>query len=880
MSDIPVFLAPILEDLSSARSSSNRRRRALTKLDGLLATLLASILIPLASRLLPQFHSQVVSSAKPVDFQPTLSELIGIFQVVQGVCLLHQPSKNLIGGRRSTMEMILDLLLLTRHVPSFATSLSGSAQTDLSLSSLLASTLLDTLFAALVDSSRNTRTFEQAGGLECLMRMLKGKTVPKDVRVKSLEFLFFYLLPEGQARAQGQMIGASGVDHPIELRGGINLEDLPILLASPRQLRPSSRLTNVANTTADEDRFHAEGYVPSTPNSSRMYQVETPSTQIRTRVDKHSPHPTSNSHARRPSTPSSLGSPPSQHAYLHQTPVSIAKHISQRSASPSPRRTARMTDLKPPALITTTPSSSEMPVSYKQTTTSNLASHGLGISTSFPSPRRASTPDTPGTSKLVRVPARRSERSESDFATSSSATVARPDQENISNSTVEKTRGRPVLHAQSTSSSRISSDRASKRAAYAIQTLDAYLPTDQSSLGILKVTGAPASSNNTSLLPSPSTSPSPINRRLTTPPAASTLLSSTCVQDLPAVTPANSVADHRPVIQIQSPSRTSNGHETPSRYKNMAKGEDDRRTSASRITLNKLSARSTPQSHRTDRVLPPARKGGPEEKEDLFSSPRAIISHDRLNLEENKKNRERTRSSGLMLPPKDIPAHRRAAPASLDNGSDSTTIPSLTRSHQPQSSTRRVQVPAEASSHKASASQSPFNFDSIPLPSTDHPKPVEEPLSVHPVFLSSSQTPSFTMLPLPSPTMSNSTVSPSIASDGSLSPYMTPSTSPYLLSNPHLSPDLSLPSSSSSSFPSPSRSPSKSSRIRQSRPPSAARSPRGVRSDARWGEMNGRGNMAESKSDGVRTVQEKKALLSVYLGDLDRLMGALGTPAK
>ncbi|KAK4705931.1 hypothetical protein P7C70_g254, partial [Phenoliferia sp. Uapishka_3] len=65
-----------------------------------------------------------------------------------------------------------------------------SPQTSLALMSL------DTLLCALVDRPRNMRAFESVGGLAAIVKVLKDKTVAQPVRIKAVEILYFYLLPE------------------------------------------------------------------------------------------------------------------------------------------------------------------------------------------------------------------------------------------------------------------------------------------------------------------------------------------------------------------------------------------------------------------------------------------------------------------------------------------------------------------------------------------------------------------------------------------------------------------------------------------------------------------------------------------------------------
>ncbi|GAA93853.1 uncharacterized protein L969DRAFT_43366 [Mixia osmundae IAM 14324] len=84
-------------------------------------------------------------------------------------------------ARREAIQSLLGLL-----------GNSASSNND-SLTTLLA---LDVLLAALVDHPPGVRMFEQLSGLELVVRLLRNKEAGKHTRMKALEFLHFYLLPE------------------------------------------------------------------------------------------------------------------------------------------------------------------------------------------------------------------------------------------------------------------------------------------------------------------------------------------------------------------------------------------------------------------------------------------------------------------------------------------------------------------------------------------------------------------------------------------------------------------------------------------------------------------------------------------------------------
>lgn len=52
------------------------------------------------------------------------------------------------------------------------------------------------LVVALLDTPRNTRTFEQLDGLLTVSSIFKSRSTARDVKFKTMEFLYFYLMPE------------------------------------------------------------------------------------------------------------------------------------------------------------------------------------------------------------------------------------------------------------------------------------------------------------------------------------------------------------------------------------------------------------------------------------------------------------------------------------------------------------------------------------------------------------------------------------------------------------------------------------------------------------------------------------------------------------
>lgn len=102
--------------------------------------------------------------------------IISTLDLIQGVLLLHPPSRSLF-AREIYMNLLLDLL-------------------DPINCPAIQSTTLLTLVAALLDNPANTRTFEELDGLLTVTSLFKQRATSREVKLKLVEFLYFYLMPE------------------------------------------------------------------------------------------------------------------------------------------------------------------------------------------------------------------------------------------------------------------------------------------------------------------------------------------------------------------------------------------------------------------------------------------------------------------------------------------------------------------------------------------------------------------------------------------------------------------------------------------------------------------------------------------------------------
>lgn len=102
--------------------------------------------------------------------------IMSTLDLTQGVLLLHPPSKVLF-AREKYMNLLLDLL------------------EPVNCPAIQSATLL-TLVVALIDTPQNTRSFESLDGLLTVTSIFKSRSTSREVKLKLVEFLYFYLMPE------------------------------------------------------------------------------------------------------------------------------------------------------------------------------------------------------------------------------------------------------------------------------------------------------------------------------------------------------------------------------------------------------------------------------------------------------------------------------------------------------------------------------------------------------------------------------------------------------------------------------------------------------------------------------------------------------------
>jgi hypothetical protein len=124
--------------------------------------------------------SRLIATLERLLGMPGTSEndivILSALELLQGMLLLHPPSRSLF-SREIYLNILLDLL-------------------DSANPPALQSQAILVLMTVLLECPRNARTFEDMDGLVTVASLLKSRGTSKDVRVRAMEFLSFYLMPE------------------------------------------------------------------------------------------------------------------------------------------------------------------------------------------------------------------------------------------------------------------------------------------------------------------------------------------------------------------------------------------------------------------------------------------------------------------------------------------------------------------------------------------------------------------------------------------------------------------------------------------------------------------------------------------------------------
>lgn len=138
------------------------------------------------SKFTPTSRPDLRPNGNTTDSQTDLL-ILSALSNLQGLLLLHPPSRTIF-GREIYMNILLDLL-------------------DPYNCPAIQSTTLLVLVTALLATPQNTRTFENMDGLLTITTLFKDEETTQNVKLKLLEFLYFYLMPEEPIPA-AKLVGA------------------------------------------------------------------------------------------------------------------------------------------------------------------------------------------------------------------------------------------------------------------------------------------------------------------------------------------------------------------------------------------------------------------------------------------------------------------------------------------------------------------------------------------------------------------------------------------------------------------------------------------------------------------------------------------------
>ncbi|KAI6034522.1 cell division control protein 14, SIN component-domain-containing protein [Pisolithus microcarpus] len=272
----------VLDDITSANTPSSRRTRGLAVLEQQLALACASnveddtmnVFLELqdtfecnvSSRAISWIqsvmsHIEALGSGKisgnkerEAELHTICAQLYQLLSIIQGVVLHHGPSKVFL-GRRYSLEILTALLTTSRHTPMInheagvENPVAPISPDKSSSIAHLSSAVLDSLLCILVDSSPALRIFEEVNGVQAVVKILKRAGTPREVRMKCLEFLYFYLMDESGSPDSLSTTSASQ-SHPSS--------PIPTQPNTPRSMtprpkifpRPPSGLSNLSFASA------------------------------------------------------------------------------------------------------------------------------------------------------------------------------------------------------------------------------------------------------------------------------------------------------------------------------------------------------------------------------------------------------------------------------------------------------------------------------------------------------------------------------------------------------------------------------------------------------------------------------------------------------
>ncbi|KAI0700607.1 cell division control protein 14, SIN component-domain-containing protein [Cytidiella melzeri] len=268
-----------LDDLASNKSSTSRQGRALVTLERLLAEICVTAdasstdalqsfvslqdtfhcnvpfrLLSWISNSLSRLSSLTSKSSTTKDHELELttlsSQIAQALSIIQGTALIHNGSKHYLGRRYplevSGMLVLVELFYSARRVPPVPTSVSTnlsapsptssdtkSSKDNTATSIPLANIVLDTLLCILVDAPSALRVFEDVNGVHTLIKMFKRAATPREVRMRCIEFLYFYLMDESPLGRPDEDSQYKARSHSSSLSSTSSVQQTPTAPSSP-----------------------------------------------------------------------------------------------------------------------------------------------------------------------------------------------------------------------------------------------------------------------------------------------------------------------------------------------------------------------------------------------------------------------------------------------------------------------------------------------------------------------------------------------------------------------------------------------------------------------------------------------------------------------
>lgn len=150
--------------------------------------------------------------------------IVCTLDLIQGALLLHPGSRSLF-AREIYMNLLLDLL------------------DPINCPAVQSATLL-TLVTALLDCPANTRTFEDLDGLLTVTSLFKQRATSREVKLKLVEFLYFYLMPETATQAPASPPGLQ--------RSPSKLSNAPFSRSAHAAANAASKMSRDTRTTDEK----------------------------------------------------------------------------------------------------------------------------------------------------------------------------------------------------------------------------------------------------------------------------------------------------------------------------------------------------------------------------------------------------------------------------------------------------------------------------------------------------------------------------------------------------------------------------------------------------------------------------------------------------